>query len=41
MLDDPRRLEILNPRVLEIAHSELAQLPQLQHALLKGAIQVY
>jgi S-adenosylmethionine synthetase len=41
MLDDPRRLEVLSARVLEIARSELAQLPQLQHALLEGAIQVY
>jgi S-adenosylmethionine synthetase len=41
VLDDPRRVESLSARVLELARSELARLPQLQRLLLEGAIQVF
>lgn len=41
VLEAPQRVEALSARVLEIARSELAQLHQLQHALLSGAVQVF
>lgn len=41
IVDDSRRLELLTPRVLEIARSELRSLPRLQHALLEGTIKVF